>query len=185
VKLHERMRMILNEIDGVLSQVDEEAVRELVDEICKARRVFVFGQGRSGYVTRAFAVRLMHLGIDAYVVGDTTTPSITSADLCLINSGTGETRFSYHVVVEAREAGAKTATITAHPEARIGQFADIVVKLPAPTRGEKPGEVGSRQLPGSLFEQAMFVLLDAVVLFLMERFGQSTEHLLARHANIE
>ncbi len=185
MKLQERMRMILGEIDGVVSQIDEEAVRSLVDGICKARRVFVFGQGRSGYVTRVFAVRLMHLGIDVHVVGDATTPPISSADLCLVNSGTGGTRFGHHVVVEAREAGARTATITAHPEARIGRFADIVVTVPAPTRGEKPGVVGSRQLPGSLFEQAMFVLLDAIVLFLMERFGQSTEHLLARHANIE
>jgi len=185
VNLHEKMSDILAEIAGVLRHVDAEAVGRLVDQMLEAERVFLFGQGRTGYVTRAFAVRLMHLGLTVHMVGDASTPPITPRDLCLVNSGTGETRFSYHVIEAAREAGAKTATITAHPEARIGRLADLAVRIPAPTKGPPFGPNASRQPAGSLFEQALFVLLDAVVLTLMERLGGTQSDMLHRHANIE
>jgi 6-phospho-3-hexuloisomerase len=145
----------------------------------------VYGQGRTGHVSRAFAVRLMHLGMNAHFVGETTTPPITRRDLCLVNSGTGRTRFVYHVAAAAKEAGAKLATITAHPEARIADMADIVVTIPAPTKGEVYHARGSRQPPGSLFEQATLLLLDAMVLALMDRLRITPRVLAKRHANIE
>jgi len=185
LRLHDRIKMILGEVGEALARVDEQAVARLVEAILGARRVFIFGQGRTGYVTRAFAVRLMHLGLDVHFVGDTTTPPIKNTDICLVNSGTGETRFAYHVVMAARAAGARTATITAHPEARIGSLVDIVVHVPAPTRGEQPAPEGWRQPLGSVFEQATLILLDAIVLILMQRLGRTPQSLLERHTNIE
>ena len=185
MKVQDKLADILGEVAGVLRRVDGEAVDLLAKRILAAERVFLFGQGRTGYVTRAFAVRLMHLGLSVHMVGDASTPPITSRDLCLVNSGTGETRFSYHVVEAAREAGAGTATITAHPGARIGRLSDLVVTIPAPTKGKPFGPSASRQPAGSLFEQALFVLLDAVVLTLMERLGGTQSDMLQRHANIE
>ena len=176
---------IIAEVAEVVRQIDHAAVEKLVAGLLAAEKVFVFGQGRTGYVTRAFAVRLMHLGFIVHVVGDASTPPITPGDLCLVNSGTGETRFSWHVAEAAREAGAAVATITAHREARIAQMADIVLYVPAPTKGQAFGPRTSRQPAGSLFEQALYLLLDAVVLDLMERLGGTTTDLIQRHANIE
>jgi 6-phospho-3-hexuloisomerase len=127
----------------------------------------------------------MHLGLTVHFVGDTTTPPITPRDLCLVNSGTGETRFAYHVAAAAKEAGARVATITAHPHARIARMADIVVHVPAPTKGEVFGPRASRQPAGSLFEQACFVILEAIVLMLLDRLEVSPSSMLKRHANIE
>jgi 6-phospho-3-hexuloisomerase len=123
--------------------------------------------------------------MNAHFIGDTTTPRISRRDLCLVNSGTGTTRFVQHVAAMAREAGAKVATITAHPEARIGQMAQIVVTVPAPTKGESRGRRHSRQPPGSLFEQAALLLMDSMVLVLMERMRITPGMLARRHANIE
>jgi len=195
--VREELAMVLEEVTEVLRHVDEASVMHLVEGIVQAEKVFLFGQGRTGYVTRTFAVRLMHLGVDVHFVGDTTAPPITSKDLCLINSGTGETRFSYHAMEAAREAGAKTATMTAHPDARIGKMADIVVLIPAPTKGEssalrqeehgfRPAARGISQQPaGSLFEQALFIVLEAIVLVLMERLGGTSRDMLRRHTNME
>lgn len=192
--VRENLALVIDEVTQVLRHVDEGAVMKLADGIMRAEKIFLFGQGRIGYVTRAFAVRLMHLGLDVHFVGDTTAPPITAKDLCLVNSGTGETRFSYHAMEAAREAGATTATMTAHPEARIGRMADLVVLIPAPTKGERfdsgpsrPAKAGSRQPAGSLFEQAVFVALDAIVLVLMERLGGPAvrDDMLKRHTNIE
>ena len=131
-----RLQGIISELQSVLNEVDVRSVDELARALLRARKIFIYGQGRTGHVSRTFAVRLMHLGMDAHFVGETTTPPITRRDLCLVNSGTGQTRFVYHVAAAAKEAGARLATITAHPEARIAAMADIVVVVPAPTKGE-------------------------------------------------
>jgi len=123
--------------------------------------------------------------LQVYFVGETTTPPIGRRDLCLVNSGTGRTRFVYHVAAAAKEAGAKLATITAHPEARIAQMAGIVVHVPAPTKGEMVRRAQTRQPPGSLFEQAALLLMDAMVLVLMDRMRITPRALAKRHANIE
>jgi len=180
-----RFEKILGELHGVLSQMDTRSVDRLCRAVLRAKRVFLFGQGRTGQMTRAFAVRLMHLGMDVHFVGETTTPPITRRDLCLVNSGTGKTRFVYHVAAAAKAAGAKLATITAHPEARIAQMADIVVVVPAPTKGEVPGQKTSKQPPGSLFEQAALLVMEAIVMALMSRLRITARTLAKRHANIE
>jgi 6-phospho-3-hexuloisomerase len=180
-----RVHRILDELKEILVRVDPTAVDQLAQELMQANRIFLFGQGRTGFMTRAFASRLMHLGIQSHFVGETTVPAIAAGDLCLVNSGTGKTRFVYHVAAVAKEAGARLATITAHPEARIGRMADVVVAVPAPTKGESVGPSGSTQPPGSLFEQAALLLMDAVVMAIMERLDISAATLAARHANIE
>jgi len=180
-----RVHGILEELRRVLDRVDVNALERLVEELTRADAIFLYGQGRTGFMTRAFATRLMHLGMKAHFVGDTTTPPITPKDLCIVNSGTGKTRFVYHVAAVAKEAGAKLVTITAHPEARIARMADLVVTIPAPTKGEVSGPDGSIQPPGSLFEQAALLLMDAVVMALMDRLNLTAEMLAKRHANIE
>lgn len=181
---HNRIRSILDENAAVLSRVSPPDVEKLIKALLRADKIFIYGQGRTGHMSRAFATRLMHLGMEVHFVGETTTPPISRRDLCLVNSGTGRTRFVYHVAAAAKEAGAKLATITAHPEARIGQMADIVVTVPAPTKGETL-HPRSRQPQGSLFEQAALLMMDAVVMILMERLHINAGRLARRHANIE
>jgi len=184
-RFRNRTRFILEEVRDVLDRVDSNQVDDLVKALLRAEKVFVYGQGRTGHISRAFAVRLMHLGRAAHFVGETTVPRISRRDLCLVNSGSGQTRFVYHVASVAKEAGAKVATITAHPEAPIAKVSDIVVAVPAPTKGEVDRLSGTRQPPGSLFEQVALILLDAVVLVMMERLRITPRMLARRHANIE
>ena len=44
-----------------------------------------------GFVSNSFAMRLNQLGKNAYVVGESTTPSIKEHDLFIIISGSGST----------------------------------------------------------------------------------------------
>jgi len=181
----DRLHTILDEMRAVLDRVDVRSIEKLIRALVESEKIFLYGQGRTGHLSRAFAVRLMHLGMDAHFVGETTTPPIGPRDLCLVNSGTGKTRFVYHVAAAAKQAGAQLATITAHPEARIAQMAEIVVAIAAPTKGETEGYKDSRQPPGSLFEQAAFLLMEAMVMVLMDRLHLSARTLAERHANIE
>ena len=61
------------------------------------------GAGRSGLVAKAFAMRLMHLGFTAYVVGETITPAMRPKDLLVIFSGSGRTKTIADIAETARE----------------------------------------------------------------------------------
>ena len=54
--------------------------------------MFCAGAGRSGFQVKGFAMRLMHMGISSYVVGETCTPNIKEGGLLVICSGSGETK---------------------------------------------------------------------------------------------
>ena len=180
------LETILAEIRAALSEVKKEALHAFVERITKARQIFVAGTGRSGLMARAFAMRLMHLGLKACVVGETVTPGIAAGDLLLIASGSGETGSMRVMAEKARKLGAVIALITAFPGSSIGRLADEVIALKAPTpKGGGEQAFSSIQPMGSLFEQSLLLLLDLIVLYLMEALQTGPEEMFARHANLE
>lgn len=76
-------KIILNEIHSVLDKINEQSFAQLFSSILDAKNIFVTGQGRSGLVSRTFAMRLTHIGLNAYCVGDATTPNIDKGDLLI------------------------------------------------------------------------------------------------------
>jgi 6-phospho-3-hexuloisomerase len=180
---------VLGEIGGVLANVDEAGLRALEEQIGGARRIFVAGAGRTGLMMRAFAMRLMHLGLQVHVVGDATTPSIQAGDLLVVGSGSGETESLRGMAQRARQAGAALALVTIVSSSTIGGLADTVIRLdaPSPKAAQVPGTAtrSSIQPMASLFEQALLLLLDTLVLRLAVARGASPEQMFARHANLE
>ncbi|QYO62744.1 hypothetical protein [Leptolyngbya sp. 7M] len=77
------IQLILDENRRVLDKISYFALEQLAQTITVANRIFVFGGGRSGLVMRMTAMRLMHLGCQVYVVGETITPSIARGDLLI------------------------------------------------------------------------------------------------------
>lgn len=193
----ERADAIAYEVARVLSQVPAESTDRLVEAILEARRIFVAGAGRSGLMTRAFAMRLMHMGFEVFVVGETTTPAIGGDDLLVVGSGSGETASLVSIAQKAKRVGSRLAHLGILPESSIGRAADLVVRIPAPvpkgkalgavaSRGPRTGSASSSIQPmGSLFEQCLLVLLDATVVSLMERRNEVADTMYARHANLE
>jgi len=175
---------IADEIRRALTHTRPEEIDRLLEAILQARGVFCSGQGRSGFMVKAFAMRLVHVGLHAHVVGETTTPSIGAGDLLVAASGSGQTRTTLAIVEAARERGARTACITAHPQSPIGRAVDLVVELHGQITSVAP-HGKSIQPPGSLFEQALLVFCDAMVMSLVERFGTTEEEMRARHTKLE
>lgn len=162
--------------------IPEAGLRQLLDVLQPARRVFLYGRGRSGFVARAFAVRLMHLGYQTYVVGETITAPVAKQDVVILVSGSGLT---YPVVMTAelgRRQGATVVAITAQPESEVARLAHVVVPLVPPEgNGER-----ARQAPlGTIFETSAWLFFDAVVALLMARLGESEASMRKRHATLE
>jgi len=176
---------ILAEVQGTLARVLPEGPERLTEQILKADRIYVAGGGRSGLMARALAMRLMHLGLVTYVVGETTTPAIQSGDLLLACSASGETHVTVLVSQVAREAGARVFAVTAMPDSPMARQADETIIIPAPSKVTSPEAGASAQYGGSLFEQALLVLLDAVSAEIGRRLGTPPQELDSRHANLE
>jgi 6-phospho-3-hexuloisomerase len=174
------------ELKTALSCVSEEAAQQFVTLVDSADEVYVNGAGRSGYMARAFAMRLMHMGMKSYVVGDTVTPNIKEGDVLVVCSGSGETKSLVCNAEKAKSLGAKIALVTINPNSTIGRLADAIVEIPAPSpKSAKAGQIHSIQPEGSLFEQSLLIYLDLSVIQLMKRHGQTTETMFGRHANLE
>ena len=109
------LEAVLDELGKALRAVDPGELRALQERVGAARRVFVAGAGRSGLVVRAFAMRLMHLGLQVYVVGDVTTPAFAAGDLLVIGSGSGETDSLCAVPRKAKALGGVLAVVTIVP----------------------------------------------------------------------
>ncbi len=172
---------ILREQQAVIAEANAEELAGMFAAIQQARRAFVLGEGRSGLIMRMLAVRLMHLGIPTFVVGETTTPAIESGDLLIACSGSSETAVTCLLAEKASAAGATIAAFTAEPASRLGQIAKVKVTVPTQHK-RRSGAVKTAQYGASLFEQCTLVLCEAIVLDLTPA---KQDDLVARHANLE
>ena len=177
--------VVLAELRTALDSVDAEAVDALERQILQSREVFCCGYGRSGLCGRAFAMRLMHLGIASGVVGDTLARPIQAGDLLVVTSASGSSKALALMAAKARELGAQVALITADEASELAEWADIVVLVQAQTKCVAQDRQISVMPMGSLFEEAVFVLLDLIVADLMETTGICNEDMVKRHANLE
>jgi 6-phospho-3-hexuloisomerase len=173
------------ELAQVAERIDETQAVAFMVAIEKARRVFLIGAGREGLSTRAFAMRLMHLGKPTHWIWDDTTPGIGAGDLLIAVSGSGAIGHIDYVFDQAVAAGADTAVVTGDPSGLTARKADTLLFLPAAVYKGKAEVVASRQPMGNLFEQSLFILFDQVAMALAERIGVSRPEMESRHRNVE
>ena len=189
------IRAILDNIESAQEFLDEKAIDEFEDIIINAKNIFVTGAGRSGLAAKAFAMRLMHLGLSAYVVGETISPAIYANDCIIAISGSGETNTIVSAVKIAKKRGSKVLALTSYPESTLGQIADSYILVKGRTKKEVDDEnYMKRQIYGNYtsltplgtaFELTTLVFLDAIVSELMEKMHQTESDLKARHTVLE
>jgi 6-phospho-3-hexuloisomerase len=133
---------------------------------------------------KSFVMRLMHMGRESYVVGETITPNYGPGDLLVVGSASGETSSSRR---SPRRPGSSAAGARDHRLARIHNHSDRgrhdVVR--APSKDQSDSQFSSVQPMASLFEQGVLLLGDSFVLALMERATRGGEEMFTRHANLE
>ena len=96
----ESIEYIQKKIKDILSKVTQEEIDKVKDLFFNSNRIFVYGAGRSGLVAKAFAIRLVHLGFQTFVIGETITAPVQNGDLVVIVSGSGETIISLNPATE-------------------------------------------------------------------------------------
>lgn len=183
--LKNNISIILKEIDRVLSQTDEQKDQELVDIILSSHKIVTVGAGRVGMAARAFAMRLKHLGLDSYNLGDSNVPAVGEGDLVIVCSGSGETQTIYDLAKIAKENNTKVALITGNIDSRIGKMADLIVEIRAPSKVKPIEGFVSIQPMTTLNEQCLFIFFDALVLQIMDKMGETHQTMWERHSGLE
>jgi len=181
-----------------IEELDMKSVEQLLKSLLgsKDKKIFTVGMGRSGFVARAFALRLMNLGFNVYFLGETITPAAEKGDLLIAISGTGTTKMVLTASAAARDIGARVIAITSFPESPLGKLADLVVEVKGRTKAGTPKEkdyltrqimgVGEPLTPlGSIFEINSMVFLDSLIVELMHRLGSTEADMKRRHATLE
>jgi len=178
-------KTIATELEKVCYRIDESQVEAFIEAIGNAKRIVLIGAGREGLATRAFAMRLMHLGLDAHWIWDDTTPGIGRGDLLIATSGSGEIGHIHYVVENAKKQAAGIALVTGDPHKRTAELADLILFVPASVYLGTADVVPSVQPMGNLFEQALLITFDMIVMMLRDRLGITPEAMEKRHRNLE
>ena len=176
--------LILAENRRILREVSLAPLGRFVGLLADANRIFVVGEGRSGLAVRMFAMRLMHLGYQVYVVGETTTPALRRDDLLISCSGSGITSSVLAMTRRARMVGGRIVAVTTAPTSSLGQAADVVIAIAAAAKQDH-SQRHSEQFAGSLFEQAVMLLFDAIFHALMQSLDKTKAMLWSMHANLQ
>jgi 6-phospho-3-hexuloisomerase len=183
--MNDELDTVLTEIQGVAAHIDREQLAALAKSLTAADRIFVTGEGRSGFMARAFAMRLMHLGLPVFVIGETTTPSIKGTDTLVAVSGSGTTGGTVRVAEQATELGAALWAITTDAASPLGTTATGLLVIPAATKYRRPDEAPTIQPLSSLFDQATHIALDVVCLIIAGARGVDNARAASAHANTE
>jgi len=170
-------RRVLDELTCLADSVEWPSADAAVTMLTAADRVYFTGTGRSGLAARAIAMRLMHIGLRSYVVGEVATPAITAGDVLVAVSAKGSAAIVAQAVT-AQFNGARVLAVTAELDGELARVADETLIIPARTR------VASAQHAGSLFEQACLIVGDALCSVLQRTLGIPDADLNSRHANL-
>ncbi|MBS7288505.1 MAG: SIS domain-containing protein, partial [Candidatus Freyarchaeota archaeon] len=161
---------VLNRIRGNVGKVDYAILAKVGEEIAKADRIFIVGRGRSEFVGKIFAIRLLNRGYRVYFVGLDVVdliPPVDYNDLVIAISGSGETLEVVSAVKTAKEIGCRVVAVTSHPNSTVGKMSDVVLKIEG--REEKTEKSflertvsGELEPPGGLFELSAIIVLESL-----------------------
>jgi len=194
------MVLMAEKMEETARALDAEQAARFLDEMLVARRVYVAGAGRSGLVSRTFAMRLMHIGFESYVIGETITPAFSAGDTLVAFSGSGETNSIFDICETAKELGGRLCLITSSPDSRIYRIADCIVMLAGQESqgSEMTSQYEVRQITGqyrsvsasfapfgTLFETAALIFADAVISALIETRHCSLDEVRGRLSNVQ
>ncbi len=186
--------IVLDEMDELLNSFNNNEINTLLETIIKVKNnngnICGFGAGRMGYGLKAFMMRLNHLGIPAYFIGDTYIPPMNSNDLFIVTSGSGETKSVLNMLEISKNKGdMQTCAITGNSESSMAKFADLSITFKSSNGGlnssDNDQKINSIQPMTTLNEQSMFVFFDIISVMLIKLLGIKKEDEKKFHFNVE
>ncbi len=161
-----------------------ESINLIIDTHRNHNKIFIYGAGRSGFIGRCFAQRLMHLGIQSCFISDTITHRYNKEDLLILVSGSGETLTTRAIANSAKKIGGDIILLTGNPDSPIGKISSLIIKV----KGKSKNEATTQETLApytSLFDISALSILDSIGGILMKILNVSENDIDNRHANLE
>ena len=179
---YENTQQVMEELSDLLVKIDNEQIEAYLKELNQAQRLFFVGVGRVKISLEATVKRFTHLGFRCHMVGDLNEPPITTKDLLIVGSSSGESLFPLEITRKAKRYGARIVHLTSESTSSIAQLADRLILFESPS---KRNERHSIQPMTTIFEQGLLIFHDVLTLEIMKRKGLTFDELKKRHANLE
>jgi len=188
------MIRIVEHVGKTIDKLDESQVDQMVSSIENSEKIFLMGAGRSGLAGRAFAMRLVQLGLTVYVTGESVTPAMTEKDLLIAISGSGETNSVVNAAKTAKGVGSKILAVTSYPNSSLGKISDHVVVVEGRTKIDIEKDHLKHQIEGThssltplgtLFEDTVMIFFDGIIARLMTHLKAGEIDMKRRHATLE
>ena len=173
-------QVVVDELTKSIHTLSDQILVDFIKKINSHDRIFVYGTGRSGLMLKAFAMRLMQIGLSSFVVGETTTPSVQKGDLLIIASASGETDSVNMMATSALKQGTELAIVLANQDSTLGRIYTPDIIVSSGTKFTQSKE--SIQPLGSLFEQMLLIIFDTIILMMS---ADKNEDMANRHASLE
>lgn len=119
-------------LSGTWERLSPDDLHAAVNLISKARRVYLYGLGSSGYTAQEMTQRLIRMGIAAFSMTDTHIMYISGGimqpgDIILAISLTGATAEVNDSVALAKKKQAKVIAITSDERSRLAELSDLTI----------------------------------------------------------
>ena len=179
-------RVIDAEIHGleVLKQQVDDSFVQAVDMITRIKgRLIISGMGKSGHIGQKMAATLASTGTPAFFVhpgeashGD--LGMLTSDDLLLTISNSGESREMGDIISFSRRFGIPMIAITSNADSTMAKAADLTLLIPNKKTAPEACPLG---LAPTTSTTTTLALGDALAVALIEQKGFSVEEFRDRH----
>lgn len=109
----------------LLANIDRTHLSEWIDKLLNRRGNYIVdGVGRSGFVSKAFGMRLTHLGRNVFMRDGPTTPAFLRGDAYIPISGSGNTREIIEGAIKAKIRGADVFPILVNIDSKLANLMD-------------------------------------------------------------
>lgn len=144
---------IVGALKNTSSSNDSKILERVANRILNAKKVQIYGVYRSATVATDFYYQLLELGIPVSFVNDVLTCAVSAAmmteeGVAIAVSSSGRTADIIDAVKIAKERGAATVCLTAHPNSPLAKLCDdVLIAMPSGTSvSGKDSEIRIAQL---------------------------------------
>ncbi|ACX63757.1 MurR/RpiR family transcriptional regulator [Paenibacillus sp. FSL H8-0457] len=139
----------LTSIRDTTELLDLGQLERAVDALCRAKRIDLYGVATSSIVAQDFYQKLIRIGKNCTAFADshmqiTSASTLTSSDVAVAVSYSGETPETIDALACAKDAGAFTISITSYRSSAISALADITLYSSSLEEGMRRGDMASR-----------------------------------------
>jgi DNA-binding MurR/RpiR family transcriptional regulator len=176
----------LRAVQQTIERIDLDALERAAQSVARARRIDVYGAGGSGVVARETEARLFRIGCavrgwSEVHAAATSAALLTPADVAIGISHSGATRETIEPFELAKERGATTVALTAHPRSPLARAADVRLISSSQETSFRTGGIGARH--------SVLMLIDCLYVRVAQlSYARSsasltlTEHITPQHA---